>query len=67
MKKVALTVKNGKELEKYYKHAKTSGIPAYIVRDAGLTELEPDTTTCVGIGPGTVQEIDKVTGNLETL
>ncbi len=67
MKKVVLTVKDEEELEKNYKHAKTKGIPVYMVRDAGLTELEPNTATCVGIGPGSSREIDKVTGNLETL
>ena len=39
-------------------------IPSYVVYDFGLTELEPNTLTCIGIGPDLNENINKVTGNL---
>jgi len=40
------------------------GIPSYVVYDFGLTELEPNTLTCIGIGPDLNENINKITGNL---
>jgi len=64
-KKVILRVKNEEELLKYYKLAKESGLICVLIRDAGLTELEPGTITCIGIGPDEEEKIDKITGNLK--
>ena len=35
--------------------------------DAGRTQIEPGSQTCVGIGPAPESEIDKVTGGLKML
>jgi len=38
-----------------------------IVHDRGLTQVEPGTATCVGIGPAPADLVDKITGTLPLL
>lgn len=66
-KKVILKVKDEYELKKFYKLAKDSGLPCYLVVDRGLTELPPNTITALGIGPAPNKKIDKITGRLKLL
>ena len=67
MKKIVLMVSSEEELMDCYRKADRKGIPAKTVRDAGRTELEPGTATCVGLGPDIDERIDSVTGSLDTL
>ena len=67
MKKIVLKVSSEEDLLDCYRKAKRKGLPAKLVRDAGRTELEPGTATCVGIGPEREDRIDSVTGSLETM
>ena len=55
------------ELEEIRKKAEAYDLPVVIVHDAGLTQLEPGTATCLGIGPGPASLIDRVTGGLKLL
>jgi len=66
-KKVVLKVKDEKELMKFYKKAKEEKFPCFLVRDAGLTQLEPGTVTALGIGPVEEKKINKITGRLKLL
>ncbi|OYT45363.1 aminoacyl-tRNA hydrolase [Thermoplasmatales archaeon ex4484_6] len=63
-KKVVVKGGNLKELYILKNSAEGLGLPTSIVQDAGLTEIEPGTVTCLGIGPGPSPEVDKVTGSL---
>lgn len=67
MKKIILKVKDLEELLKYEKNAKKADLVTAIITDAGLTTIEPGTTTCVAIGPDAEEKIDKVTGDLKIL
>lgn len=66
-KKVVLKAQSQGELEELLKKARSAGLPAYLVEDRGLTQLEPGTVTCLGIGPAPDDEIDAITGKLKLL
>lgn len=66
-KKVVLKAGNEAELFALQAAARKAGIPGAIIRDAGKTEIEPGTVTALGIGPGTEEEIDIITGHLKML
>ena len=66
-KKVVLKVADEKDMLKYQRKAKTEGLVAAVITDAGRTVIAPGTKTCVGIGPDSEEVIDKVTGDLTML
>jgi len=63
-KKVVVKVKDLKELLELKMAAESAGLVTSLITDAGMTELPPNTTTCLGIGPAPDNLIDKVTGHL---
>jgi len=65
--KVAVKVDGESELYRLNREAKALGLPSAVIRDSGLTQLPPDTATCVGIGPGPSALVDKITGSLPLL
>ena len=67
MTKIALKVKDEKELLLYFQHAKDARIVVSLITDAGRTVIAPGTKTCVGIGPDMEDKIDKITGKLPLL
>lgn len=66
-KKVVLKVKSEHDLVIIFDKAKRAGLPATLVRDAGLTQIPFGTRTAVGIGPARADEIDVITGDLSLL
>lgn len=65
--KIVLKVPGQKELEQIKKHAIDLGLPWSEVTDAGHTQIAPGTTTCISLGPGPEEIINKVTGDLKLL
>lgn len=64
-KKVTLYVESDQDLVEIYNHAKRLGLPAALIKDAGLTEFDgKPTLTAVGIGPENEDLINEVTGHL---
>ncbi|MCX6815955.1 MAG: peptidyl-tRNA hydrolase Pth2 [Candidatus Aenigmarchaeota archaeon] len=66
-KKVALRVESKDDIEKLAEKCRKLKMAFVIISDAGLTELEPGTTTALAIGPDDEKKIDKITGNLPLL
>lgn len=66
-RKIVLKVKSKKELLDLFQKASDKEIKAALVKDKGLTVVEPGTITCVGIGPASSEEIDKITSHLKIL
>lgn len=62
-KKVVLSANDLKTVLELEKKCRKLGIPCSLISDAGLTELQPGTTTCLGIGPAEDDKINKVTGS----
>lgn len=66
-KKVVVKVQSQAELEETFRKAKSAHLPASLINDRGLTQLEPGTATCVGIGPAPDDMVDAITGKLKLL
>ena len=65
--KVVLKVDSLDELKHYMQEARSYGLHTSIITDAGRTQIEPGSVTCLGIGPASKSDIDKVTGDLKML
>ena len=65
--KIAVRAESEEELLELERKAKRSKLPTALIVDRGLTELPPDTITCLGIGPAPSIQIDAVTGQLPLL
>ncbi len=66
-KKVVVKITNLDELRTIAKLLEKAKLIHFVVKDAGLTQLEPGTITAVGVGPDKSSLIDEVTGNLKLL
>lgn len=67
MKKVVLQANGEKDLISLRNKARAEKLATALIKDAGMTEVEPGTITALGIGPDKDSKIDKVTGRLKVL
>ena len=66
-RKVVVKVNSEAELLQLKQQAGRMRLPCALIYDRGLTQLPPDTITCLGIGPAPNDEVDKITGKLPLL
>ena len=64
--KVVLKVSSFEELVQLFESAKRE-IPSVLIRDAGRTQIESNTATCIGLGPWNESKLNKFTGKLKLL
>ena len=66
-RKIAVKVNSEDEILMLERKARNEGLPVAMIVDRGLTEIPPNTITCLGIGPAPANKVDTVTGNLKLL
>ena len=66
-KKIVLKISSEGELKGIQDFARREGLPSFLVKDAGKTQLESGTVTALAVGPGKEEKIDKITGGLKLL
>jgi len=66
-RKIVVKVNTESDLEHLRRDAEELGLVATIIHDSGLTQIDPGTATCVGIGPAPAELVDKITGELPLL
>jgi PTH2 family peptidyl-tRNA hydrolase len=66
-RKIAVKVRTEKELLEVERQARELELPCALIVDRGLTEVPPNTITCLGIGPAPSGKVDKITGRLPLL
>jgi peptidyl-tRNA hydrolase, PTH2 family len=65
--KVVLKVATQEGLSDIAARASAAGLPAEMIRDAGRTQVSPDTLTCCAVGPADAGRIDAITSGLSLL
>ena len=66
-RKIAVKVKDEKEMRDLEKASDEVGLPHALIIDAGLTEIPAGTVTCLGIGPAPADRVDRLTSKLRLL
>ena len=64
--KVVVKVGSEKELLELFEAARKQ-VPCALIQDAGRTQIEPGTKTCLGLGPADEREMDKYTAHLKLM
>lgn len=66
-RKVVVKCDSLEQLTEIFESAKRAGLTCISITDAGLTQIEPGTMTCIGIGPDDARKVDVVIGKLKLL
>lgn len=65
--KIAVKVDSEAEMMNIFKSARDRNLNTCLIRDAGRTQIAPNSKTVLAIGPASCYEIDQVTGHLKLL
>ncbi|GAA5915204.1 hypothetical protein JCM8208_007707 [Rhodotorula glutinis] len=65
--KIAVQCRSEEDLQLLQASAQSLGICARSIQDAGRTQVDPGTTTVLGIGPAPVRVVNQVTSHLKLL
>uniref|UniRef100_A0A182QSL9 peptidyl-tRNA hydrolase n=1 Tax=Anopheles farauti TaxID=69004 RepID=A0A182QSL9_9DIPT len=65
--KIAVKVESEAVMMEIYQTARANKLNCCLIRDAGRTQIEPNTKTVLAIGPAPVAALDSVTGQLKLL
>lgn len=65
--KIAVKCDSKAELLEIRRQANARGFNTSMIRDAGRTQIEPNSITVLAIGPAKVNDLDNVTGRLKLL
>lgn len=65
--KIAVKVESEADLMTVFKAARDRNLNTCLIRDAGRTQIAPNSKTVLAIGPAPVREIDQITGHLKLL
>lgn len=66
-RKIVVRVDSEEDLLEVKREAEAVGLPSAVITDRGFTELEPGTTTVLGIGPAPSELMDRITKKLSLL
>lgn len=67
MTKICVRCNSEAELMEIAAKARAAGLRCHVIRDAGHTEFDGPTRTCLAIGPNLASEVDEITGGLKLL
>jgi PTH2 family peptidyl-tRNA hydrolase len=65
--KVVVKVDSLNDIFKVRDNADKENLLTSLIEDKGLTQIPQGSITCLGIGPGPITKIDRVTGKLKLL
>jgi len=65
--KIAVQVRGHDDVMQLMGVARSLGVTAEVIADAGRTQIEPGSLTVLGVGPAPKSLVDKVTGHLKLL
>jgi PTH2 family peptidyl-tRNA hydrolase len=66
-KKIVLKTETIESLTIIANDAESKNLSVHYVHDFGLTQIDPNTLTCIAIGPDEDEKIDAVVGGLKLL